>query len=86
MRIGPSQKTSTPFSILEIKELESMRIACIQGPVDINTVPEIASCKRKIENQKEIRHKHVLLDFAKVTNTDFAGVAGFAELPYISDL
>lgn len=66
---------SRPSSIWRIEDRAAIRIIRLQGPTDMETVAELESFWKKMEGQKNFRHKDILLDFEKVTHTDSATVA-----------
>lgn len=43
MNLFSPHKPSPPSSILEIRELDAVRIIRLQGPIDMNTISELGS-------------------------------------------
>ena len=69
------KEENAPLSISGIEDYPSIRIVRLCGPIDQTAVAELERFRKWVERHKGFKHKHVLLDFKKVTHMDTSAVA-----------
>ncbi|HCM42808.1 MAG TPA: hypothetical protein DIS66_05825 [Candidatus Omnitrophica bacterium] len=75
VKLFAKKKSSLSQWIEKIEEREKVRIFKIKGNLDITAVAQIEQFVTLMKQRKGHDFKHVLLDFAEVTQIDFSTVA-----------